>query len=88
MLSRLPAHLRPHGPVRKTSRIALGLQAAAMSKIQLYSLDTPNGQKVGVALEELGLPYEAHVINIRTGLCKAALNGLNGPFALNVGVHS
>jgi len=38
-----------------------------MSKIQLYSLDTPNGQKVGVALEELGLPYEAHVINIRTG---------------------
>ena len=26
----------------------------------LYSPATPNGQKVGIALEELGLPYEAH----------------------------
>eukprot|EP00877_Chromochloris_zofingiensis_P008956 jgi/Chrzof1/4313/Cz14g08160.t1 len=33
--------------------------------IQLYSLATPNGQKVGVALEELGIPYEAHTIDIR-----------------------
>jgi GST-like protein len=32
--------------------------------IQLYSLDTPNGQKVGIALKELGLPFEAHTINI------------------------
>jgi GSH-dependent disulfide-bond oxidoreductase len=29
-------------------------------RLQLYSLPTPNGIKVGVALEELGLPYEAH----------------------------
>jgi GST-like protein len=35
--------------------------------IQLYSLATPNGQKVSVALEELGLPYETHVINIMKG---------------------
>lgn len=35
--------------------------------IQLYSLATPNGQKVGVALEELGIPYEAHTIDIRKG---------------------
>jgi len=33
-------------------------------RIQLYSLATPNGQKAGVVLEELGLPYEAHKINI------------------------
>ncbi len=33
-------------------------------RIQLYSLATPNGQKVGIALEELGLPYEPHRINI------------------------
>jgi GST-like protein len=39
-----------------------------MSKIQLYSLDTPNGQKVGIALEELGLPYDAHTIDIRKGI--------------------
>lgn len=36
-------------------------------RIQLYSLATPNGQKVGVALEELGLPYEAHRIDIGAG---------------------
>ncbi|KIY99386.1 glutathione S-transferase [Monoraphidium neglectum] len=35
--------------------------------IQLYSLATPNGQKVSVALEELGLAYEAHTIDIRKG---------------------
>jgi GST-like protein len=28
--------------------------------IQLYSLATPNGAKVSIALEELELPYEAH----------------------------
>jgi GST-like protein len=36
-------------------------------RIQLYSLATPNGQKVGIALEELGLPYEAHKVNILEG---------------------
>ena len=33
-------------------------------KIQLYSLATPNGQKVSIALEELGIDYDAHKINI------------------------
>ncbi len=32
--------------------------------IQLYTLATPNGQKVSVALEELQLPYEAHRVDI------------------------
>ncbi|EKE71662.1 glutathione S-transferase N-terminal domain-containing protein [Gallaecimonas xiamenensis] len=36
-------------------------------RLQLYTLATPNGQKVSVALEELGLPYEAHTVNIREG---------------------
>lgn len=36
-----------------------------MATIQLYSLDTPNGQKVGIALEEMGLEYAANVIDIR-----------------------
>lgn len=31
-------------------------------RIQLYSLPTPNGVKVSIMLEELGLPYEAHRI--------------------------
>ncbi|EFJ21054.1 hypothetical protein SELMODRAFT_271266 [Selaginella moellendorffii] len=33
--------------------------------IQLYSLATPNGRKVSIALEEMGLDYEPHTINIR-----------------------
>ncbi|MBN8291687.1 glutathione S-transferase N-terminal domain-containing protein [Rhodobacter sp. NTK016B] len=28
--------------------------------LQLYSLPTPNGMKVGIMLEECGLPYEGH----------------------------
>ena len=28
--------------------------------LQLYSLPTPNGVKVSIKLEEIGLPYEAH----------------------------
>lgn len=34
---------------------------------QLYSLATPNGQKVGILLEELGINYDAHFINIGKG---------------------
>lgn len=33
-------------------------------RLQLYSFPTPNGVKVSIALEETGLPYEAHAINI------------------------
>ena len=35
--------------------------------IQLYSMATPNGQKIGIALEEMQLPYTAHLINITKG---------------------
>ncbi|MEM9104731.1 MAG: glutathione binding-like protein [Pseudomonadota bacterium] len=34
------------------------------SKIQLYSFPTPNGVKASIALEELGIPYEAHLAHI------------------------
>ncbi len=33
-------------------------------RLQLYSLPTPNGVKVSIALEELGLPYEPHLVDI------------------------
>ena len=33
-------------------------------RLQLYSFPTPNGVKVSIALEEIGLPYEAHAIDI------------------------
>ena len=32
--------------------------------IDLYFWPTPNGQKISIALEELGLPYKLHMINI------------------------
>ena len=35
-------------------------------RIQLYSLPTPNGVKVSIALEELGLPYEPHLVRFET----------------------
>lgn len=38
-----------------------------MEKLQLYGLATPNGQKVSIMLEELGLEYDAHTINIMKG---------------------
>lgn len=35
--------------------------------IDLYTWTTPNGRKVSIALEEMGLPYEAHAIDIDKG---------------------
>ncbi|KIN64530.1 Glutathione S-transferase [Sulfitobacter noctilucicola] len=35
--------------------------------IALYYWPTPNGWKISVALEEMGLPYETHLINIGAG---------------------
>eukprot|EP00929_Paragymnodinium_shiwhaense_P045632 TRINITY_DN23289_c0_g1_i1.p1 TRINITY_DN23289_c0_g1~~TRINITY_DN23289_c0_g1_i1.p1 ORF type:complete len:316 (+),score=48.39 TRINITY_DN23289_c0_g1_i1:173-1120(+) len=40
---------------------------AQPAALQLYSLSTPNGWKVGMMLEEMGVPYDAHVINIGRG---------------------
>jgi glutathione S-transferase len=36
----------------------------ASGKIQLHSMATPNGMKVGIALEEMGLEYDAHLVDI------------------------
>ncbi|MGR3802677.1 glutathione S-transferase family protein [Marinibacterium profundimaris] len=38
--------------------------AADPGVIQLYSYPTPNGVKVAIALEELGLPYEPHRVSL------------------------
>ena len=32
--------------------------------IELYTWNTPNGRKISVALEEMGLPYNVHTVNI------------------------
>jgi glutathione S-transferase len=38
--------------------------------IDLYTWTTPNGRKVSIALEEMGLPYSVHPVPIRTGVQK------------------
>jgi len=35
--------------------------------IQFHAFDTPNGRKISVALEEMGLPYETHIVDIGRG---------------------
>ncbi len=35
--------------------------------IQFFAFDTPNGRKISVALEEMCLPYDVHVVDIGKG---------------------
>ncbi|MER8818485.1 glutathione S-transferase N-terminal domain-containing protein [Mesorhizobium sp. M0991] len=44
--------------------IATRWPASHPDRIQLYSFPTPNGVKISIALEELGLPYEPHAVDI------------------------
>ncbi|PAT43717.1 glutathione S-transferase N-terminal domain-containing protein [Vandammella animalimorsus] len=53
-----------HGKPLQDFLITRKWPARHPERIQLYSLTTPNGAKVSIALEELGLPYEAHRIDI------------------------
>src|SRR5258708_18065410 len=44
--------------------IAARWPAKHRDRLQLYSVPTPNGVKVSIALEEIGLTYEPHAIDI------------------------
>ena len=46
--------------------IAQKWPAKRPDRLQLYSLPTPNGVKVSIALEELGVPYEPHLVSFET----------------------
>jgi GST-like protein len=44
--------------------IAARWPARHPDRLQLYSVPTPNGVKVSIMLEEIGLPYEPHFVDI------------------------
>jgi GSH-dependent disulfide-bond oxidoreductase len=46
--------------------IATKFPAQHPDRLQLYSLGTPNGLKVSIMLEEIGLQYEAHKVRFDT----------------------
>ena len=54
---------RPTAGARSEDAVPTG-----SAPLQLYSLATPNGQKPGILLEELGIEYDAHTCNIGTGV--------------------
>jgi GST-like protein len=43
------------------------LERLVPMSIQLHTWDTPNGRKISIALEEMGLPYAVHPVNIFNG---------------------
>ena len=49
--------------------------------IDLYTAPTPNGHKVSVALEELGLPYTVHAVDLTKGEQKTEAYGRLNPNA-------
>jgi GST-like protein len=57
----------PHAILSMTDLSAFAITkkwpARHPDRIQLYSLPTPNGVKVSIALEELRLPYEPHLVS-------------------------
>jgi GST-like protein len=48
----------------QTFPVAKRWPAKTPDVLQLYSFPTPNGVKVSIALEELGIPYEAHLVTL------------------------
>ena len=52
------------GPVAQSRSIATTWSSPM---IDVYSWPTPNGHKVHIMLEECGLPYEAHKVDIQAG---------------------
>lgn len=50
---------------RDPASIATG--ETKMKPIELYTYQTPNGHKASIMLEETGLPYEVHVVDIEKG---------------------
>lgn len=51
-------------PTRPHSLGAIALETTDKMTIELWTWNTPNGRKISVALEEMGLPYTVRPVNI------------------------
>src|SRR6185312_381140 len=58
-LRRWPTNARITSPIKTVK--------SHFNMIELYTWSTPNGRKVSIMLEELGLPYRVHPIDIGKG---------------------
>src|SRR4051812_28593119 len=65
-LSRGAPYLPPSTIGPSVFPIARKWPAKHPDRIQLYSLPTPNGVKVSIVLEEIGLAYEPHLVSFET----------------------
>jgi GST-like protein len=63
-VARKPLNRSPRMPDLSAFPITRRWPARRPDRLQLYSLPTPNGVKASIMLEEIGLPYEAHTIDI------------------------
>src|SRR5262245_23805501 len=52
------------GPARTRTVSTIEETTEDQSVIDLYTWTTPNGRKISIALEELGLPYTVHAVDI------------------------
>src|SRR6476469_10954886 len=66
---RRPNAIRSRSAGITTARIASAKNnvTSHLTMIELYTWSTPNGRKVSIMLEELGLPYRVHPIDIGKG---------------------
>jgi hypothetical protein len=60
--------------------------ASHPDRVQLYAAPTPNGVKVSIMLEEIGLAYEPHLIDIYSNIQAWLGRGLARP-AVQRGLH-
>src|ERR1700674_1483032 len=65
---RRPSPTRPnHGATAARMTSTINTVTSHFNMIELYTWSTPNGRKVSIMLEECGLPYRVHKIDIGKG---------------------
>src|SRR5689334_17081605 len=67
MIERLHAMSYGRGTEQRKSQRGTPGEARSGAMIDLHYAPTPNGWKISIMLEELGLPYRVIPVNIRTG---------------------